>query len=218
MSEQSNPRRVKTENFRMSFPYLLETREGDDGRKTYQLTMLYPPGSDLKPLNAAMKAAMVEKYGADNSKWPKLRRGPKDVLRDFAEYNAETKKPLAGDWTGWTMVRCSASEKFPPGIVGPTKNANGKFPIITDAREIYGGRWARATLDAYVYERKDGKGVTFGLQNVQLLKHDTKFGGAVSAPESDFDDAEADWVDDGDAFEKGEATAGNKADDADDWN
>lgn len=205
MAKEQNPlRKVKTPAFRMSFPNLLEPRTDEDtGRQTYGVTMLFPPGADLKPFNAAMEAAMSDKYGADKSKWPKLKRGPKDAVQDFAEYNASRDKPLPGDWKGWTKVTTNCPADHPPGVVGPTKGANGKFATVTDKREVYGGRWARATVDCYVYERKDGKGLTFGLKNVQLLKPDASFGAPVSAPEDDFDNAPAELAGEADAFDKG---------------
>lgn len=210
MAEANPARKVRTVPFRMSFPNILEPREDEEtGRKTFQLTMLYPPGTDLTPFKLALRAAMADKFGADDSKWPRCKRGTKEVIRDFAEYNASSKKPLAGDWKGWTMIRANSAEKYPPGVVGPTRDANGKFPTITDGREVYGGRWARATIDAYHFDGKKNDGVTFGLKNVQLLKADKSFSAAATAPEEDFDDASEEWSGQGDAFEKGaEAPAG----------
>lgn len=212
MTENPTPRRVKTVPFRMSFPHLLEPRQPseDNPRKVYQLAMLFPPGTDMKPVKDAMRAAMIDKYGADQSKWPRLKRGPNDVIRDAKAYSnervADGKKPLAGYDDGWLLLRANATEKFKPSVVGPIKGTNGKFPVITEAREIYAGRWARATIEAFVYERKDGKGITFGLSNVQLLKHDANIGGAVSAPETDFEDAPEEWSGGGDAFDNGGST------------
>lgn len=206
--KKENKRRIKTPPFRLSFPVLLEPKAGNmGGAPKYSMTMLFPPGFDRRPFDAAFKEAMIEKYGADTGKWPRLKRKPNDVLRSFEEYNAEANKPLEGDWKGWTMARANASEKYPPGVVGPTKGSNGKFPVVTDGREIYGGRWAKAVLEAYVYDRQDGKGVTLGISNVQLLKHDGKFGGAVTAPEDDFDDASPEWAGEADAFDNGAAPA-----------
>lgn len=207
----SNPRKVRTPPFRISFPALFEPRkQSEDSTKlTFQLSQLYPPGSDLKGLKAAMKAAMIEKFGPDTEKWPKLRRGPADVIRDAKDYSDERvkrgKKPLAGYEKGWLFARANAQENYPPTIVGPTKGSDGKFPVITDKREVYAGRWARATLEAFVYERKDGIGITFGLLNVQLLKHDAHLGGAVSDPNADFDNASEEWAGEGDDWENGAA-------------
>jgi len=217
---EANPRKVKTTPFRMSHPHVLEVRVNDDGKKRYELGQLHPPGTDLTPYKAALKAAMIAKFGDDKSKWPKLKRGPNDVFIDFATYNKEAKKPLAGDWTGWTLIRANASEQYPPTVVGPTKGPNGKFPIIADKREVYGGRWARATIEAFAYDRNDGKGVTFGLLNVQVLKHDTSFSGAIWDPNKDFENADEEWAGDDD-FDKGAEKTGTasapKSGDDDSW-
>lgn len=205
-TEKNPARRVRTPEFRMSFPSLLKPRQNDEGGERYELTMLFPPGFDKKPFVAALKAAMADKYGADMKKWPKLRRGADDVIRDFNDYNNNSNKPLAGDWRGWTMVRANASTKVPPVVVGSQKGPNGVFPVISDEREVYGGRWAKAIIEAYVYDRKDGKGVTFGLGNVQLLKNDKKFGMAASVPEQDFEDASDEWAGAADAFDSGAQT------------
>jgi hypothetical protein len=205
-------RRIKTDFFRMSFPSIVTTRTGDDGKERYELTMLFPPGKFNKAVYmAAFEAAMSEKYGADKSKWPKLKHKPSDVIRDFAEYNSAANKPLAGDWTGWTMCRAKKSaDNGQLSVVGPLRGADGKFPAITDAREVYGGRWARATLDAFVYERKDGKGVSLGLANVQLAQHDNRFGAGSTKPEDDFDNVPAEMLGEADSFDGGGEVAANE--------
>jgi hypothetical protein len=80
--------------------------------------------------------------------------------------------------------------------------------VITDLREIYGGRWARATIEAYYFNIKGkNSGLTFGLSNVQLLKPDTRFGADRPAAEKDFDEVRGEMAGEGDAFEKGEERA-----------
>jgi hypothetical protein len=96
-----NLRRLRTVPFRMSFPCLppMEPRvDEDSGRKTYQLTMLYPPGTDQHPFREALRQAMVVKFGPERTQWPKVRRTPDDVIVDFEQYNAEAKTPIPGNW------------------------------------------------------------------------------------------------------------------------
>jgi Protein of unknown function (DUF2815) len=205
-----NLRRIRTLPFRMSFPCLppMPPRvDPDSGRKTYGVVMLFPPGTDMNPVLTALKEAMIAKFG-EKKNWPKIKRGADEVIRNFAEYNANAKTPLPGDWTGWIMVSANAvasDSMKPPAVVGPIKGPDGQFPRITDLREIYGGRWARATIEAYYFNVKGkNSGVTFGLSNVQLLKPDERFGADRPAPERDFDDVEGEMAGAGDAFEKGE--------------
>lgn len=205
-----NLRRLRTPPFRMSFPCLppMKPREDEDtGRKTYGIVMLFKPPFDPAPFLKALDEAMKHKFGGDRTAWPKIKRGPKDILRDFEEYNADSKSPLAGNWKGWMMVsaNATASESMkPPAVVGPTLGPDGVFPVITDLREIYGGRWARATIEAYYFNIKGkNNGLTFGLSNVQLLKPDTRFGAERPAAEKDFDEVTGEMAGEGDAFETG---------------
>lgn len=216
MAEISKLRKVKTPPFRMSFPSIPphEAREDDKSkRRSYQLGMLFPPGLVLEPFKVALWHAMADRFGPDDKKWPRIKRKPEKVIKNFEEYNAEAKTVLKGDWKGWTLIRANRGEKTKDGrdnaphVVGPTAGADGKFPVITDRREVYGGRWARATIDAYYYPDDVNDGVTFGLGNVQLLKHDTAFGGGRPSAEDDFDNASEAWSGQGDAFEKGEPAA-----------
>jgi|SRR5215471_19346646 len=200
-TRRDEPRKIVTTPFRMSFPFLLEPRtDPQSGRTTYQLTMLFPPGLNTEVYRNALKAAMIEKFGPDQSKWPNVRHTPREVIRDFGAFNAAAKNPLPGDWNGWTMIRANCSDKYAPNVVGPTRGQDGFFPRVNDRREVYGGRWASAVIEAYVFQSPRNNGVTFGLKNVQLLKHDTPFGISQSRPEDDFEDASEEWA--GDAFER----------------
>jgi hypothetical protein len=57
--------------------------------------------------------------------------------------------------------------------------------LITDAAELYAGRWAKISCRPFIYEMKEGIGVSLGLNNIQLLKRDETFG--RSSPSKDFD-------------------------------
>jgi hypothetical protein len=47
---------------------------------------------------------------------------------------------------------------------------------IIDAGEIYGGVWACVSVNAYAYDVKANKGVTFGLNGIQKIKDGESFG------------------------------------------
>jgi hypothetical protein len=209
-----NPRRIRTVPFRMSFPILPPMPPRIDeasGRKTYGLMMLFPPPFDQKPYRTALREAMVFKFGSEQRNWPRCKRTPDDVIKDYAEYNANSKSPLQGDWSGWFAINANAiaaDGNIPPSVVGQLKGPDDKFPVITDLREIYAGRWARATIDAYYYDVKGkSNGVTFGLSNVQLLKPDTRFGFSKPPAERDFDDVTGEMAGEGDAFETGQVVS-----------
>lgn len=156
---------------RLSFPALFQPMSADMGGK-YGMTLLLPPDYDTKPLVSALDEAAVKKWGEDKSKWPKKMNGPKQVIRDAVE-----KAHLAGYEAGWKFIALKSQTK--PNVVGPD------LSDILDASEAYAGRWVRVSARAYAYDNVL-KGVGFGLQNVQLLKHDDKFGGSGPA-KNDFD-------------------------------
>jgi hypothetical protein len=207
--EKPNLRRIRTPMFRMSFPTLppMPPRKDDQGNESFQLSMLFPAETDQAPFRTALKEAMKAKFGPDPTQWPRIKQTPDLVIKDFFEYNRNSKTPLGGDWRGWLLIRANsraAPTIKPPNVVGGVRGADGKFPVITDLREIYGGRWARATIDAYYFDIKNkNSGVTFGLSNVQLLRHDKRFAGDRPDAEQDFDDATPEMSGAGDAFEKG---------------
>jgi len=103
----------------------------------------------------------------------------KKPLRDGAE-----KAHLDGYGEG--MMFGTASSKQRPGLVDRTKQ-----PILTE-EEFYPGCWARATITAYPYDNV-GKGVAFGLHNLQKLGDDENFTGRVAAEDDFGDDADDVW-------------------------
>ena len=161
---------------RMSFTHAFEPEETDTGPK-YNVTLLFPPGTDLRALKDLLHDAMDAKFG-DSKDWPKGARRPSDVFGDCGD------KDYAGYLPGWTYVKFASSDA--PGIVDARKE------IVLEKREVYNGRWARVSGTAYAYDKKS-KGCAFGLNNIQLLQNDDTFSGRPRA-EDEFDDSYKDKV------------------------
>ncbi len=70
-----------------------------------------------------------------------------------------------------------------PGLVDASLQA------IIEPSEFYAGCYARATINAYAYDRNGNRGVAFGLRNIQKIKDGDSFGGGSKA-ENDFDSIE----------------------------
>jgi hypothetical protein len=166
---------------RLSFPNVWEARQNEQGGLRYEATILLPPDYDLKPLRAALHAAAVAEWGANEKTWPKRLRGPDDVIRDCAE-----KERFAGYQKGWHFVATAL-----PGL-----DRNGKtrpHPQVFDAlrqpvlaqAELYAGRWVKLAVRPYAYT-KPQQGVSLALLGVQLLAHAEPFTG--SDARSLFDD------------------------------
>lgn len=159
---------IITPKARMSFPVLFTPQfppNKTDGKKRYSIALLIPDGCDLTLLKQEAKRAAVEKWG---EKTPANLKSP---FLDAENYE------YTGYVSGHTLIRATATNK--PGVV------NAKGENVDDESEVYGGRWAIASLRAYAYDVSGNRGVAFGLQNVQLLDHDEPLGGRARA-EDDF--------------------------------
>lgn len=162
--------KVKTPEFRVSFPNLFKARAAEEGQTPkFSVVMLFPKGADLKELKKAAHAACVDAFGKDETKWPKNLRNP---FRDQGE---------KGEYEGYEAgaVFISASSKIKPGVV------DSKVQAITDEVEVYAGCYGRATVNAYTYSVKGNTGVSFGLVNFQKTRDGESLTGRTR-PEEDF--------------------------------
>lgn len=164
---------------RLSFPKLFVPNDKEYGGK-YANTLLLPPDYDFGPLKAAMLQVAIAKFGPDKSKWPRNMRGPSDVIR-----KCEEKSNLAGYLPGWHFVTAASADM--PGIV------DSALAKVTDPREAYPGRWAMMSVNVYAYSNVT-HGVSLGLQNVQLRKHDDPFSSRARA-EDEFEEMHEDMQD-----------------------
>ena len=185
-----------TPEFRVSFPALYTPRGMNDQTPKYSVVMLFPKGINLLPaktlaqklfqeMKTAVRAAAVEKWGADEKKWPKGLKWPFKDQGDKAYEGYEEGAPY-----------CSASSKQKPQIVHAVRNENGEFPIVEE-HEMYPGCYARASYRVFAYEARDkqgavlSRGVGLGLGNVQKTRDGEPLGGRTLA-ENDFEEITTD--------------------------
>jgi hypothetical protein len=182
----SNSGTIITPSGRLSYAqYLIEPQERtyeDSGKtvKVYSMNLLLPPGRDLVELKKAMGKIALEKCKGDKN------RAANFVNKRFLDPNnlPQGGKPMGEEFEGWTLIRATSSYK--PKFAYP----NGKeIPAEEVENELYSGRWARVTINPYWTDNKKNPGVCLGLQNVHLLDHDEKLGGAIASAEDDFGDA-----------------------------
>lgn len=183
----ANDKKVVTPPFRVTFPSLFEKRgfDGpDDPNAKYSVCAVFDPESfgpeesrAWKRLLAIADAAAVEAF---KKPLKQLGDGYKKPLRDGAD-----KEHLEGFGPG--LVFCNLTTYQRPGVVGRDLQ-----PIL-DPEEIYPGCYARATVTAYSYNNV-GKGVAFGLHNVQKLGEGENLAGRTD-PTEDFGDDAPEWGD-----------------------
>lgn len=154
----------------MSFPHVFKPHAAFEGQEAkFSLTMLFTKNTDLSQLKRAAQTAIIEKWGADKTKWPKNLRMP---FRDGNE-----KQDLQGYEN---TIYVTTSSKMKPGIVDNQLNK------IEDETVFYAGCYARATLIAFAYDKAGNKGVSFSLQNLQKLRDGESFSGRRQA-ETEFE-------------------------------
>ena len=165
---------------RLTYAQTLVTgKENDHGVVKYNCNLLFPPESDFKVLKKAMMVIALKETDGNKKMALKL------VEARFLDPNdlPSGGKPAGPEFEGWITLRMASNHR--PDFVFP----NGQ-PMTSDQAkgEIYSGRWARASCNPYYFKTKDGtnKGVTVGLQNVQLLDHDNNLGGGKPSADGQF--------------------------------
>lgn len=167
---------VFTPPFRVSFPNVFKPSSFQGGDPKYSLVMLFYPAK----FTEAHKKSWAELGKiANEACQEKFKKLIKDLPDNFRKpfRKGEEKEHLDGYGPG--CVFFSASSKQQPGVID-----RNKMPVAE--ADLYPGCWARASVSAFAYDNK-GKGVAFGLHNIQKLGEGENFSGRLAA-EEDFGD------------------------------
>lgn len=168
MAKQSTATRLVTPVCRLAFPALFTPRPTVRGGtdEKYQATILIPPDVSLDPFRAAMKAAAIAEFGdLDGISREKL------PIKTCA-----SKTNLAGYEEGWHFI--NTKSQFQPDVV------DQKVDPIIQQDLIYAGCWCRFSIHAYAWSHPTGgKGVSFGLDAVQLIREGDRLDGRRDAKE-----------------------------------
>lgn len=195
----SNSLKVITGKVRLSYPELFKARAANEKSDPKFSTEILIPKDDTRTLGkirAAQNAAVVSDKGQKifGDQTPGSTYGdPKfngkkfqDTLRDGDDPDENEGRPeREGHW----FMNVRSSEKYKPGVVDKDTE-----PVM-DQSQVYGGVYARVSMAAYPFSVEGNKGVSFGLNNVQVLGYGEPFGGGRDSAEDDFAD---DFEDDAD--------------------
>ncbi len=179
---------VRTPRGRLSYAHVITPfrQEGPEGlsKLRYSTSLCFPKEADLTILQGIVEARAALRFGTDyKKKFPKLKL-PFYQTSDFPAMGID---PDAFP----TFIRTSsdASSGFPP----PTVVDEGREPVKEDrAAMAYSGRWAILVVSTFAYPRTDAagghgnKGVSLGLQGVQLREDAERLGGGGSLAQDDF--------------------------------
>lgn len=168
--------KVVTGKIRLSFPELFEPKSFQGQEPKYSTVILIPK-SDTKTVESVKAGiAAAQEQGKEKFWSGKLPHNAKNPLRD-----GDTDKDLDQnpEFAGHYFI--TASSKNAPRVV------DGKLNELFDKSEVFGGQFARVSVNAFAYNHSAAKGVSLGLNNVQILGGGEPFGAVASKPEDDFE-------------------------------
>lgn len=164
-----------TGKFRIAWPNVFTKETKPDGTPgAYSVVAIIPKGDTetLNAIKAALGAAATERFG-------KNLKGVRNPLKDGdtetftnSEGVEEPKHP------GCMFIRISSNQK--PGVV------DADVQEVIDPEQVYAGRYARASVNAWSYDTSGNKGVSLGLQNLQLLEDGERLGNSKPKPQDVF--------------------------------
>ena len=167
--------RVTTGEVRTSYFSALQSRKNELNGKDEFSTQILIPKTDketLAALKAAAKEALVTKFG---DKIPKNVRSP---LRDGDTETKVDGSPLGKEYAG--HFYCNVKSTAKPGAV----DVHGNDLLGND--DIVSGDYIRVSLNAYAYSQAGNNGVSFGLNNILLVRKGEPLGGTKPSAAADF--------------------------------
>jgi hypothetical protein len=169
--------KVITGKVRGSYVNLIKPRTNEmNGKQEYSLQVLVPK-SDEQTV-AALKAAAKE---AIASKWPTPPKGLRNPLRDGDTETKQDGTPLGPEYAGhyFFNAKCSA-DKHKPTVIDTTGND------LFEPDSVKSGDYFRVSVNAYAYDAAGNRGVSYGLNNVQLVQKGEALGGTRVTAHDEF--------------------------------
>lgn len=205
---------VKLKGVRLSFFHGFDPQERRNDAKeltgmNYNCCLLIPKSDEaqVKAVKDAMAAAKKAKWGESAPRFQSQHL----CLRDGEPIDPEDdkRKPLYDGYEAMFFVSANrpvkmeeyelikgGKKKRPVRIIGPRRNAEGKFDELDESDPFapYSGCYANVIIRIYGHEGKDGQPsrINASLEAVQFAKHGEKFGYGGVDVESAFDEEDVD--------------------------
>lgn len=165
------------------YPHLFEKHKipGSAEEPKYGTVLLLPLGMDMKPLQLVMVNAAKAKFGPDAMNL--IQAGKvKLPFRKQAEKAAEGKSGYSEDPQALYL---NVNSDRQPGVVDQRRQ-----PVI-DPAKVYGGVVANVQINAYGWQHPlSGRGLSFSLQNVQVVRDGPRLGNENPDPTKVFGDVD----------------------------
>jgi len=163
---------------RISFPYIFEPKANLSGVMKYSCSLLISK-DDVAGVNALQetvnKAIAKGKEKVWEGKLPKFRYDP---IRD-GDKELESGEKTDPVYKNTLFINCSSDTA--PQVV--QASASGPKPLL-DTSALFAGCWVRADINAFPYKRAGNAGVGWGLNNLLLVKEDTRLDGRMRATDA----------------------------------
>lgn len=154
-----------------------EYRNSKPGQKLkFEITLLFRRSDPVEAKCVKELLAMQEQYLKE--RWPK--GIPNNVQRPVKPADV-TKYGQFGYTEKDFQVKFKT--EFKPQVIDQRKRS-----ITEESGDLYGGCWCRVSCTPYSYDKDGGRGMSFGLGNVQKVRDDEPIlGGGGTRAEDDFD-------------------------------
>lgn len=155
-----------------SYVTVLSPKPDQKGKLKYSVTILIPKsrGAELEALRAEAVRVAKEKWGAKGEAI--LAAAKNKMIQD-----GDTYVPLSGEpdpsYKGNWFIRMRTDRK--PQVIDAKKNE-----VFTDD-DVYSGCLLRVSGNVFAYEAEGNRGVSFGLNNVQVLEKRARLDGRKAA-------------------------------------
>lgn len=176
-TNQAQATKVVTGKVRLGYVHVFEPYTSDpDNPPKYSVVIMVPKSdkATIRKLRKAQQAALEN--GKEKTFGGKLPKEWHDTIKDGDEDADLDKNP---EYEGHLYFQASAKNR--PGIVDRSLNE------IINSSEVYSGCYARVSINAFPYNTRGNKGVSFGLNHIQKVADGEFFGGRSKA-EDDFDE------------------------------
>lgn len=155
----------------LSYPHLHAPQPSNNGKAPkYSACLIFTPDVLADPkekalfdaLRAEAQQVIIEKFGADKIK----QLLASDTFKKGFRTDAAAKNYPEGS------IYINARGQAQPGIVYAYAGGDGKparMPIDKIKEEMYPGAKVRASVTPFAFDQEGNKGVSFGLNNIQLV-------------------------------------------------
>lgn len=190
----------------LSYPYLFKPQKAqNEGDKDKFSAALIFTKENQGPLFTALKQAVI---ATAMEKWGDKAAGM--ITRGSLRTPFRTDVEEKGYPEGSVFIN-PRSDRAPGVVTAYLDPATNKARVITDPDEAYAGSIVRASVVPFAYDVSGNKGVSFALNNVQVVVNDTEEAPRLDGRRAAEDEFGAEPLPEADlaALEAGEETASN---------